>query len=98
VSRGFLPREMLEAPWLDPARPATPVAPHRALADARAHQRGAATPAHRQVEYWDENLPQGRPPFSPMPQVVGISVHQTFARRAYESASVPTSPTRWGDR
>src|SRR6476659_10598720 len=43
----------------------------------------ATTPAHWKVEYWDENLLQGRPPFSPMPEVVGISVHLTFARRAY---------------
>jgi radical SAM superfamily enzyme YgiQ (UPF0313 family) len=46
----------------------------------------AATPAAWRVEYWDENLLQGRPPFSPMPQVVGITVHLTFARRAYELA------------
>jgi hypothetical protein len=47
----------------------------------------AATPAHWRVVYWDENLLQGRPPFSPMPEVVGISVHLTFARRAYELAA-----------
>ena len=47
----------------------------------------AATPAHWRVTYWDENLVQGRPPFSPMPEVVGISVHLTFARRAYELAA-----------
>jgi len=47
----------------------------------------AATPAHWRVEYWDENLLQGRPPFSPMPEVVGISVHLTFARRAWELAA-----------
>jgi radical SAM superfamily enzyme YgiQ (UPF0313 family) len=47
----------------------------------------ATTPAHWRVEYWDENLLQGRPPFSPMPEVVGISVHLTFARRAYELAA-----------
>lgn len=46
----------------------------------------ATTPDHWQVEYWDENLLQGRPPFCPMPQVVGITVHLTFARRAYELA------------
>ena len=32
----------------------------------------AATPAHWQVRYWDENLLDGRPPFAPMPEVVGI--------------------------
>jgi hypothetical protein len=46
----------------------------------------AITPAHWRVGYWDENLLDGRPPFRPMPQVVGITVHLTFARRAYELA------------
>jgi hypothetical protein len=46
-----------------------------------------ATPAHWRVRYWDENLLHGRPPYSPMPEVVGISVHLTFARRAYELAA-----------
>src|SRR4030088_1658700 len=46
----------------------------------------ATTPAHWRVEYFDENLLDGRPPFHPMPQVVGITVHLTFARRAYELA------------
>lgn len=46
----------------------------------------ATTPAHWRVEYWDENLLAGRPPFRPMPQVVGITVHLTFAKRAYELA------------
>lgn len=44
----------------------------------------ATSPPHWRVEYWDENLLDGRPPFEPMPQVVGITVHLTFARRAYE--------------
>src|SRR5512133_3360446 len=46
----------------------------------------ATTPDHWRVEYWDENLLHGRPPHRPMPQVVGITVHLTFARRAYELA------------
>src|SRR5579859_4058423 len=41
-----------------------------------------ATPAHWQVRYWDENLLQGPPPSEPLPEVVGITVHLTFARRA----------------
>src|SRR5579862_5233312 len=45
-----------------------------------------ATPPHWQVRYWDENLLQGPPPRHPLPQVVGITVHLTFARRAYELA------------
>src|SRR3984957_1624038 len=46
----------------------------------------ATTPEHWRIDYWDENLLDGRPPFRPMPQVVGITVHLTFARRAYELA------------
>src|ERR1700674_3676522 len=46
----------------------------------------AATPEHWTVRYWDENLLDGRPPFQPMPQLVGITVHLTFARRAFELA------------
>src|SRR5215469_13691121 len=46
----------------------------------------ATTPDRWRVEYWDENLLHGRPPCHPMPQVVGITVHLTFARRAYELA------------
>ena len=45
-----------------------------------------STPDHWHVEYWDENLLQGRPPCDPMPAVVGITVHLTFAERAYELA------------
>ena len=39
------------------------------------------------MRYWDENLLQGPPPCEPLPQVVGITVHLTFARRAYELAA-----------
>ena len=46
----------------------------------------ATTPEHWTVRYWDENLLDGRPPFQPMPEVVGITVHLTFARRAFELA------------
>ena len=44
------------------------------------------TPDHWEVRYWDENLLQGPPPLDPFPEVVGISVHLTFAQRAYELA------------
>ncbi|HEY3861351.1 MAG TPA: radical SAM protein [Verrucomicrobiae bacterium] len=47
----------------------------------------AATPSHWRVACWDENLLQGPPPSEPAPQVVGITVHLTFARRAYELAA-----------
>jgi radical SAM superfamily enzyme YgiQ (UPF0313 family) len=46
----------------------------------------ATTPAHWEVSYWDENLLDGRPPAVTIPEVVGISVHLTFARRAFELA------------
>src|SRR5437868_9511671 len=45
-----------------------------------------ATPPDWSVRYWDENLLQGAPPGNPLPQVVGITVHLTFARRAYQLA------------
>src|SRR5947209_18271097 len=46
----------------------------------------AATPPDWTVAYWDENLLQGPPPWEPFPRVVGITVHLTFADRAYELA------------
>ncbi|MFO1502086.1 MAG: radical SAM protein, partial [Verrucomicrobiota bacterium] len=45
-----------------------------------------ATPPDWRVRYWDENLLQGPPPAEPFPQVVGITVHLTFAKRAYRLA------------
>lgn len=47
----------------------------------------SATPAHWQVALWDENLLQGPPPSEPVPEVVGITVHLTFAQRAFELAA-----------
>jgi radical SAM superfamily enzyme YgiQ (UPF0313 family) len=46
----------------------------------------ASTPSNWEVSYWDENLLQGPPPSDPLPAVVGITVHLTFAARAYELA------------
>lgn len=46
-----------------------------------------ATPRNWRVRYWDENLLQGPPPAEPLPHVVAITVHLTFARRAYELAA-----------
>ena len=46
----------------------------------------ASTPPDWSVAYWDENLLQGPPPSDPVPQVVGITVHLTFAERAFELA------------
>ncbi len=45
-----------------------------------------ATPPDWDVTYWDENLLQGPPPSDPFPRVVGITVHLTFAERAYALA------------
>ena len=45
-----------------------------------------ATPADWTVRYWDENLLQGPPPTDPFPAVVGITVHLTFANRAFALA------------
>jgi radical SAM superfamily enzyme YgiQ (UPF0313 family) len=46
----------------------------------------AATPERWEVRYWDENLLDGRPPYAPLPEVVGITVHLTFAKRAFALA------------
>lgn len=46
----------------------------------------AATPSEWDVQYWDENLLHGAAPSDLVPHVVGITVHLTFARRAYEIA------------
>jgi len=46
----------------------------------------AATPDHWRVRYWDENLLDGPPPIQPVPEIVGITVHLTFASRAFDLA------------
>jgi radical SAM superfamily enzyme YgiQ (UPF0313 family) len=46
----------------------------------------AATPRDWRIECWDENLLQGPPPSNPLPELVGITLHLTFACRAYELA------------
>jgi radical SAM superfamily enzyme YgiQ (UPF0313 family) len=46
-----------------------------------------ATPWNWRVRCWDENLLQGPPPADPLPEVVAITVHLTFAARAYELAA-----------
>src|SRR6185369_14256632 len=46
----------------------------------------ASTPLDWEVAYWDENLLAGAPPCDPTPEVVGITVHLTFAERAYALA------------
>src|SRR3954468_6371375 len=46
----------------------------------------AATPQNWTVRYWDENLLQGPVSADPLPFLVGITVHLTFANRAYQLA------------
>lgn len=46
----------------------------------------ATSPPHWSVHYWDENLLHGHPPCQPLPELVGITVHLTFAKRAFELA------------
>lgn len=103
----FFPREMREAPLLDPSPPrGAPVARYFALLINPFYPKdpytsfvkhvltpslaltsvAAATPPHWTVEYHDENLLQEAPVADPVPQVVGITVHLTFAKRAYELA------------
>jgi radical SAM superfamily enzyme YgiQ (UPF0313 family) len=45
-----------------------------------------ATPPHWQLSYFDENLLQALPRLERIPEVVGITVHLTFAERAYALA------------
>jgi radical SAM superfamily enzyme YgiQ (UPF0313 family) len=108
IRRGkFRPREMAEAPVLDPGRLVGPVMRRHALLinpfypkDAHASfgkhvltptlaltSVAGATPGDWSVRYWDENLLQGPPPVDPFPAVVGITVHLTFAGRAFELAA-----------
>ena len=103
----WMPRDMRDAPRLDPTRRTDPPTHHHVLLvnpfypkDAHGSfgkhvltpslaltTLAAATPPEWTVAYWDENLLQGPPPVRPFPQVVGITVHLTFARRAYELAA-----------
>ncbi len=100
------PRELREAPRLDPGPAPGPPTPRHALllnpfypkdphASFGKHvltptlaltSVAGATPAGWEVRLWDENLLQGSPPHEPFPRVVGITVHLTFAARAYELA------------
>jgi radical SAM superfamily enzyme YgiQ (UPF0313 family) len=49
-------------------------------------QLAASTPPEWTVRLWDENLLDGPPPTDPVPSIVGITVHLTFAERAYALA------------
>ncbi len=104
--RPWLPLEMTQPPFLDPALSAGNIQPRYALLINPFYAKdpnasfgkhvltpslaltsfAATTPEHWKLQYWDENLLDGRPPFTPMPELVGISVHLTFAKRAFELA------------
>lgn len=106
MRRPRAPRDLREAPRLDPAvRPGSPEPrlalllnpfyPKDPVASFGKHvltptlaltSLAAATPPGWEVRLWDENLLQGPPPHDPFPRVVGITVHLTFAERAYELA------------
>lgn len=103
----WIPKEMREAPLLDPEvrpgarrerfalllNPFYPKDPHASFGkhvltpSLALTSIAAATPSDWEVAYWDENLLQGPPPVDPFPRVVGITVHLTFAERAYELAN-----------
>ncbi len=100
------PRELREAPPLDPGFRPVPPTPRLALLVNPFYPKdphasfgkhvltptlaltsvAAATPEGWDVRLWDENLLQGPPPVDPFPAVVGITVHLTFAERAYALA------------
>jgi radical SAM superfamily enzyme YgiQ (UPF0313 family) len=102
----YLPKDMRDAPSLNPYVVVETPAPHNALLINPFYRKdphasfgkhvltpslaltsiAGATPEHWTVRYWDENLLKGHPPYQPFPAVVGITVHLTFARRAYELA------------
>lgn len=102
----WIPKEMREAPLLDPevrlgerrekfallVNPFYPKDPHASFGkhvltpSLALTSIAGATPPDWEVAYWDENLLQGAPPVDPFPSVVGITVHLTFAERAYELA------------
>ena len=106
MKTSWYPKEMQEAPRLDPAirpgqvkqrcalllNPFYPKDPHASFGkhvltpSLALTALAGATPPDWEVSYWDENLLQGPPSCDPFPQVVGITVHLTFARRAYKLA------------
>src|SRR5579872_562154 len=89
LSSGFAPIQPRSALLINPFYPKDPHASfgkHVLTPTLALTSFAATTPAHWAVRYWDENLLLGPPPHDPMPEVVGITVHLTFARRAFELA------------
>jgi len=95
-----IPAGPVEARYALPDQSVLPERSQRVLRQARPDPDlaltsfAATTPQHWRVAYWDENLLDGPPPFQPMPEVVAITVHLTFARRAFELARWYASAAR----
>lgn len=84
------PREKRYALLLNPFYPKDPHASfgkHVLTPSLALTSIAGSTPDDWRVAYWDENLLAGTPPLDPFPEVVGITVHLTFAERAYELAA-----------
>ena len=91
LDEGFRPREVRRrhALLINPFYPKDPHASfgkHVLTPTLALTSIAASTPSDWTVAYWDENLLQGPPPKDPFPRVVGISVHLTFAKRAFALA------------
>ena len=91
LAEGFRPREIRRrhALLINPFYPKDPHASfgkHVLTPTLALTSIAASTPSDWTVAYWDENLLQGPPPTDPFPHVVGISVHLTFAKRAFALA------------
>src|SRR4029453_11049677 len=91
LAEGFRPREITRrhALLLNPFYPKDPHASfgkHVLTPTLALTSIAAGTPPEGSVKYWDKNLLQGPPSCDPFPEVVGISVHLTFANRAFELA------------
>src|SRR5512133_2577016 len=82
-----VPRTALLVNPFYPKDPCASFAKHALTPSLALTSVAGATPPGWTVRYWDENLLQGPPPLDPVPEVVGITVHLTFARRACELAA-----------
>ncbi|MBX7192852.1 MAG: B12-binding domain-containing radical SAM protein [Sandaracinaceae bacterium] len=85
-SRGLRARHALLVNPFYPKDPHASFGKHALTPTLALTSLAAATPEGWSVELFDENLLLGAPPSDPCPEVVGISVHLTFAERAYELA------------
>ncbi len=84
---GIAPRRVLLVQPFYPKDPHASFGKHVLTPSLALTSLAAATPEDWEVDWHDENLLQGPPPCDPVPQVVGITVHLTFAARAFELAA-----------